>query len=193
MSPPDPSSSAAPRGGGSGSEAVRIHASKLKYFLMALPCAYLAVLGAHGIQSGIGPQGLEYALVAGGAIAAVVLLLTGFSREPVLVIDAEGIYCRRPAYGLIPWRAIAGIAFGRGLFPRAVLIVAYDEAALAPEEAARLKRQRPSVLMNPRLAAYRGPLDGHPTVQIPLVMLAVRPRRLKDLLQREIRYHAEPQ
>jgi len=177
---------------GSAAESVRVFNSRLKHFLLALPCAYLAVMGAHAVRSGTGPEGFGYALVAIGGIAAAVLMLQGFNRQPVLTIDAEGIHCRRPAVGLLPWPAITGLGFGRGMFSRVVLMVAYDEAALDAEAAARLKRERPSALFGPRLGRYQGRMAGQPTVQIPLSMLAVRPARLQRLLEQYVHYEADP-
>lgn len=187
MTTPGPSPPA-----GAAADTVRIHASRFKHFLLALPCAYLAVLGAQAVKGGTGPDGVGIALIAFGVLAAGVLMLVGFSRDPVLVVDDAGIFCRRPALGLIPWHAIVGLGLGRGLLSRAVLVVGYDEAALESEAVERLKRERPSALLGPRLGRFRGEMAGHPTVQIPLSMLAVRPARLQRLLEERLDSAAGP-
>jgi len=169
-------------------EAIQIRASWVKHLLLALPCAYLAVIGGRGLDSGIGDWQINLALVAFGIGATVVLLAMGFSRKPVLSIDAEGIRCRRPDLGLLPWRAVAGLGLGRAPFARTVLIVAVDEAQLTPEAAERVKRERSSILAGPQATRYRGKLAGYPTVSISIALLAISPRALRRILESEIRY-----
>jgi hypothetical protein len=171
--------------------AIHIHASRWKYALLALPCAYLALVGGSGLAKGMGDRVLDFGLVGFGLLAAAVLLYMGFDRRPVLSIDAEGIRCRRPNLGLLPWRAVAGLGLGRAAFARNVLIIAIDESELAPEAAERLKRERSSVLAGPEATRYRGDMAGHPTVSVSLALLAVSPRRLQRILEDEIRYDGE--
>ena len=104
------------------------------------------------------------------------------------MFDAKGIYCRRPAFGLIPWAAVAGMGLGRAAFRRMFWIIAIDEAAMSPDALERLKRNRGSSLMSPELARYQGKMAGYPTVQISVALLAISPKQLRALLAEKVHY-----
>lgn len=183
MSPPP-----AEPGDGGPPETVRIYPSRLKHLMLTVPCALLALAGLRALEEGAGSLASALALIVFGAAGCAVLAAMGFSRAPVLIFDADGIRCRRPALGLVPWRAIVGLAIARAALARSVLVIAYDEAELDDEARARLSRERPSALNRPRLSRQLGEVARRPTVQVPLSMLAVSPRRLRRLLEQEVQY-----
>lgn len=189
MNPPLPGAGASP---GAEAAAIRIYASRLKHALLALPCGYLAVVGWRSLATGMGDSSLALGLIAFGLGGAVVLLAMGFSRQPVLTIDAGGLHCRRPPLGFVPWAAIAGIGLGRAPLARTALILAIDERALTPEAAERVKRERSSLLSGPEANRYRGRMAGYPTVPISIALLAITPRELRRILESEIRYDGAP-
>ena len=94
-------------------ERVEIYASRVKHGFIAVACIYVAYLGWHvWLQPG-DTATLGIAMMLTGGICGAGMLWMGFSMTPVLVIDAAGIYCRRPNFGLLPWSAIQGIGLGR--------------------------------------------------------------------------------
>ena len=167
---------------------IEIHASRIKHGFVAVACAYFAYLGWHVWQQPGGTATLAIAMMAAGAICAVGMAAIGFSTKPVLVIDASGIFCRRPNLGHLPWSAITGIGLGRASLHRTALIIAYDKEALAPEQVERLGREVGSMMMNPELARYRGEMAGYPTAVVSIAMLAVRRAELEAILENNVHY-----
>jgi hypothetical protein len=173
--------------GGAG-EAIRVYPSRFKHAVLVLPCLYVLVMGIQLLAGGAPPDSLNVGMILFGAGATVVLLFVGFSSQPVLVIDRDGVYCRRPNFGLIPWEAVTGLGLGRAAFSRSVLIIAVDEEVLSEAELARLKHERGSLFMDPQLARFRGDMAGHPTLQISIALLAVSARELRAVLEKRVRY-----
>ena len=168
--------------------AIRIYPSKIKHAVLVLPCLYVMVMGYQLLAGGAPPDSLNIAMLLFGGGATVVLLFVGFANKPVLVIDGDGVYCRRPNFGLIPWEAVTGLGLGRAAFSRSVLIIAVDEEVLSEEELERLKRERGSLFMNPQMARFRGDMAGHPTLQISIALLAVTARELRVVLEQRVNY-----
>jgi hypothetical protein len=173
---------------GGADEAIRIYPSKIKHVVLVLPCLYVMVMGYQLLAGGAPPDSLNIAMLLFGSGATVVLLFVGFSKNPVLVIDGDGVYCRRPDFGLIPWEAVTGLGLGRAAFSRSVLIIALDEEVLSQAELERLKRERGSLFMNPQMARFRGDMAGHPTLQISISLLAVSARELRAALEKRVNY-----
>ncbi len=173
-------------------EAIRIYPSKIKHAVLVLPCLYVMVMGIQLLAGGAAPDSLNIAMVLFGGGGAVVLLFVGFAGKPVLVLDREGVFCRRPNFGLIPWEAVAGLGLGRAAFSRSVLIIAVDEERVSGADLQRLKRERGSLFMNPQMARFRGDMAGHPTVQVSIALLAISPRQLRAILEERINYEGAP-
>ena len=192
LAAPESKDSSTDRPRAAAGRAIVIYASKFKHLVLSLPCGYLAAMGIQLLTGGAAPDTLNIGLVVIGGGAAIVLLVLGFSPKPVLVIDDNGLYCRRPNIGLVPWAGIAGMGLGRAMLIRNVLIVAIDEAALPAETVERLKRERGSFLLHPELARYRGKMAGYPTVQISIALLATTPRALQQAMEEKVRYEGEP-
>ena len=99
-----------------GAEPIAAYNSKIKLGILAAPCVLVALAAAYGAINGIdwlgGGTVLHWAAAAIGGLTAFTLLQMAFDKKPVLIIDDEGIRCRRPDVGLIPWRAVVGL--GRG-------------------------------------------------------------------------------
>ena len=176
---------------GRDEEAVRIYASRIKHAALAMPAFIIMTLGIQAVASGVPFDAFHAGVIAIGGISGVILLYMGFDTKPVLVIDADGITCRRPRTGLIPWQAITGLGLGRAPIVRTVLLVAVDETAVVQDVKTRLKRQGFS-LLNPTMARSQGQLAGMPTLQISVALLAVTPRQLQRLLEEKIHYHGPP-
>ena len=104
---------AAPRFDSRADEAIRVYPSKIKHAVLVLPCLYVMVMGIQLLAGGAPPDSLNIAMLLFGGGATVVLLFVGFANKPVLVIDGDGVYCRRPDFGLIPWEAVTGLGLGR--------------------------------------------------------------------------------
>ena len=167
---------------------LEIHASKIKHVVLALPCFYLALIGIKLLADGASPDALNLGMVVFGFLSTAVLLHMGFQPKPILTIDADGITCRRPDFGLIPWESVAGMGLGRAAFQRTVLIIAIDETTMSPDALERLKHNRGSTIMSPELARYQGKMAGHPTVQVSIALLAIKPKRLRAILEEKVHY-----
>ncbi len=173
---------------GAGGERLEIYASRIKHAILALPCLYLGLIGIKVLAQGGEVNALNVGMVVFGFLSTAVLLHMGYQPKPIVVVDAKGIYCRRPAFGLIPWAAVAGMGLGRAAFQRTFWIIAIDEAAMSPDALERLKRNRGSSLMSPELARYQGKMAGYPTVQISVALLAISPKQLRALLAEKVHY-----
>ncbi len=167
---------------------VEIHASRIKHGMLGIACIYVAYLGWHVWQYPGDAATLGVMMMAVGAICTVGMFWMGFATAPALVIDASGIQCRRPNFGLIPWSAIQGIGLGRANLQRNALIIAYDPDALPPEQVERMKREVGSMLMSPNIARYQGKMAGFPTVVVSTALLAVRPAELERILTENVHY-----
>ena len=124
-------------------EPIVAYDSKLKLGILSLPCFVVVAIGLQGIVTGVSMLGggmMTHLAAAGiGALTALTLLQMAFDNKPVLVIDENGITCRRPDIGTIPWRAVVGLGTSRAAVLRRVLMVAVDESKLDEKARQHLK------------------------------------------------------
>ena len=173
-------------------EAIEISSSLAKLVVLSIPSFLIGAFAAFDMSQG---QGLvsqskfaQMTAVALGFITGGVLLQMGFDRKPVLRIDHEGIHCRRPNTGLIPWSAIAGLAVGRALLVRAVLMVAIDPES-DPRLLERLRRHTSGGMfgmLSPQAQRFRGQLQTRPVVQIPVSLLAASPQQIRQIIEERV-------
>lgn len=147
--------------------------SKSKLIMLSLPCLVAAGVGIAGPIVGINFLGggtlTHIAAAAIGAFVAFVLLQMAFDGEPVLVIDEDGITCRRPDLGTIPWSAVLGLGTSKATLLRKVFMIAVDADELDPQ-ARRHVRNRVGLFsaFSPQVAKFEGQMKGHPSIHIPL-------------------------
>ena len=170
---------------------IEILASKGKYLGMALPCLLISLAALDALRRGISmTDGNGIAVDIGvflvGLATAATLIYLGFDRKPVLTIDQGGIRCRRPAIGLIPWDRVMGMGFARPTAFRKQLLIAVDTENDV-ELQQRLKCFTASGFSR-GAAHFRGQMQGLPTVQIPISMLAITQAELQRLLEERISY-----
>lgn len=170
---------------------IEIMASKRKYLFMALPCLLISFAGLDALRRGVSitesnGMGIDIGVFLVALATAATLIYLGFDRKPVLTIDADGIRCRRPAIGLIPWERVMGMGFARPTAFRRQLLVAVDtENDIELQQ--RLKHSTAGAF-NRGAAHFRGQMQGLPTVQIPISMLAITQNELQRLLEERINY-----
>jgi hypothetical protein len=115
-----------------------------------------------------------------------------FDKTPVLIIDDEGIRCRRPDIGLIPWRAVVGLGTSKATLLRKVLMIAVDDAEL-DEQAARHMRRRVGLFaaFSPQVAKFEGQMTGWPSIHVPISYFALSSGELEKLLAEKIQFHGK--
>ncbi|MEQ9639354.1 MAG: STM3941 family protein [Alphaproteobacteria bacterium] len=171
-------------------DAIRIFTSRWKMAALVLPCFFVATVGLRGLWL----EGIEHnllvnvMLIAIGIGGGLILANMAFEREPVLTIDAEGVTCRRPPTGLIPWEAIAGLGMGKVSLLRKVLLIAVDTPATEPALAAKVDRFRASTLLNPAVSRFQGQFKGGAVIQVPISLLDVKAPELQRLLEERVHY-----
>ncbi len=170
---------------------IEIMASKGKYLGMAMPCLLVALAAFDALHRGASiaegtGMGLDIGVFLVAFVSAATLIYLGFDRKPVLTIDAAGIRCRRPDIGVIPWDRVMGMGFARPTAFRRQLLIAVDT-----ENDSALQRRLKSFTaggFNRGAAHFRGQMQGLPTVQIPISMLAIKQPDLQRLLEERISY-----
>ena len=183
------------RGKGS-SEPIAAYNSKIKLGILSMPCLLAAVASTYAALNGIdllgGGTGLHLAAAAIGGLTAFTLLQMAFDRTAVLIIDDEGIRCRRPDIGLIPWRAVVGLGTSRATLLRKVLMIAVDDAEL-DEQAARHMRRRVGMFaaFSPQAAKFEGQMTGWPSIHVPISYFALSSGELEKLLAEKIKFHGK--
>ena len=176
---------------------IEIHASRLKHGVLAAAPFFVASLAIGelvGVIPGEHGTGVTIAAAAIGLLAAAVLLSMGFDRRPVLVIDHDGITCRRPAVGLIPWRTIAGMGMARAALVRRVLLVALDLDDERDEALRRQLERNTSSSMgffSSQVAHFKGQVNNRPTIQVPISFLSVSPADLQRLIEERVHYRGD--
>ena len=115
-----------------------------------------------------------------------------FDRKPVLIIDEEGIRCRRPDVGLIPWRAVVGLGTSRATLVRRVLMIAVDDNEL-DEQAARHMRRRVGLFaaFSPAVAKFEGEMRGWPSIHVPISYFSMPGNQLERLLAEKVQFHGK--
>jgi hypothetical protein len=170
--------------------------SRTKMVMLAIPCLMATGVGVQAVLTGTNPLGggpvMHLAAAAIGALTAFVLLQMGFDKKPVLVIDEEGIFCRRPDIGLIPWRAVIGLGTSKATLLRNVLMVAVDEEEL-DEKARKHVKQRMGFFaaFSPQVAKFEGQMQGHPTVHIPISYFSMSVTELQKELFEKVKFHGK--
>ena len=184
-------SAAVAAGSGGPVQPIEIMASKGKYLGMALPCLLISLAALDALRRGVSiaednGMGVDIGVFLVGLVTAATLIYLGFDRKPVLTIGEDGIRCRRPAIGLIPWDRVMGMGFARPTAFRKQLLVAVDTDNDI-ELQQRLKRFTAGGF-NRGAAHFRGQMQGLPTVQIPISMLAIKQAELQQLIEERISY-----
>ncbi len=176
------------------SEPITAYNSKLKLGILATPCLLAGFASAYAALNGIdllgGGTGIHLAAAAIGGLTAFTLLQMAFDKSPVLIIDDEGIRCRRPDVGLIPWRAVVGLGTSKATLLRKVLMIAVDDAEL-DEQAARHMRRRVGMFaaFSPQVAKFEGQMTGWPSIHVPISYFALSSAQLEKLLAEKVRFH----
>lgn len=189
-----------PRGGRererAPAEPIVAYNSKIKLGVLASPCVLVAVASAYAALTGVDILGggtmLHLAAAGIGGLTAFTLLQMAFDRKPVLIIDDEGIRCRRPDVGLIPWRAVVGLGTSKATLLRKVLMIAVDDAEL-DEQAARHMRRRVGMFaaFSPQVAKFEGQMTGWPSIHVPISYFAISPASLEKALAEKIQFHGK--
>ena len=170
------------------------HTSKIKMSLMAAPCLMATGVGAFAVITGSNPLGggpIMHAAAGGiGALTAFVLLQMGFDSRPTLIIDENGITCRQPDIGTVPWEAIVGLGVSKAAVLRKVLMIAVDDSAL-DDQARKHVRNRVGLLsfLSPQVARFEGQMAGRPTIHIPIAYFTVSMRELERQIAEKVTFH----
>ena len=152
--------------------------SKVKMGILSVPCLGVAGIGIVGLVTGESLLGTGFgahlAAIAIASVTAFTLLQMGFDGRPVLVIDEEGIACRRPDLGLIPWRAVIAVGSAKAVMMRKVLMVAVDESELE-EKARNHLRNRISLFtaFSRNVARFERQMSGNPSFQITISYFSI--------------------
>jgi hypothetical protein len=172
----------------------QFHASKLKLGLLIVPC----LLGAGAaLQSDTKPEFAitDIAWVNGAALAiclfvAFLLLRMAMEKEPVVVLNADGLHCRRPPVGSIPWSAVVGIAAGRAVLMRRVLMVGVDPQQLDAQGREYFKNSVGALaLISPQVNRFQRYSQGYPTVSIPISLLAASPSTIERAVREHVNHY----
>ncbi len=166
--------------------------SKIKLGILTLPCLLIVGLGISGLITGVsiieGGILVHCAMIGISGICSFTLLQMAFDSKPVLVIDENGIMCRRPDIGIIPWRAVVGLGTSRATVLRQVFLVAVDDNEL-DEKAQQHLRDRISFLSNlsPGVSKFERRLAGYPTFHITISNFSMSIPDFEDRMQEQIR------
>jgi len=175
-------------------EVVWIYPSRLKTGFLVLPCVLAVVM----ILQADNAPGFALAELGAGRIAALLIAIAvgglvlhmAFERDPVLILDDEGIHCRRPPIGLIPWTAVTGAAAGKGLLMRRVLMIAAERHLLPPQ--ARTFAERSSGIVpffSPQLGRFSRQARGQACFFIPISLMSMRTAEIEHHVQAFVQRH----
>ncbi len=178
------------------SEPIVAYNSKLKLGILAGPCVLVAGVSLTAAITGQDILGggtmlhLSGAFI--GALTAFVLLQMAFDKKPILIIDDEGIRCRRPDVGLIPWHAVVGIGTSKATLLRRVLMIAVDDNELEPQ-AARHMRRRVGMFaaFSPQAAKFEGQMLGWPSIHVPISYFGMSVNELEKQLAEKVQFHGK--
>lgn len=172
------------------------HVSKFKMALMSTPCVMAALVAIYAVATGTNPLGggpvMHIAAGAIGALTAFVLMQMAFDPKPTLIIDENGITCRQPDIGTIPWHAVVGIGTSKAVLLRKVLMIAVDETEL-DEKARKHVKSRVGLFtaFSPQVAKFEGQMKGRPTVNIPIAYFSMSARELERQLADKVKFHGK--
>jgi hypothetical protein len=174
-------------------EPIKAYNSVLKLGVLAAPCVLVtgvslvaAVTGADILGGG---TMLHLAGAGIGGLTAFTLLQMAFDREPVLIIDDEGIHCRRPDVGTIPWRAVVGLGSSKATLLRRVLMIAVDDDEL-DGQAARHMRHRVGLFaaFSPQVAKFEGQMKGWPSIHVPISYFGISGTELEREIAAKVQF-----
>lgn len=180
----------------SASRVVRIHASKLKLGLLVVPCVLAVVIT---LQADGAPEfALENLRIVHFAAIAIAIAVGGivlhmaFEKAPVLVLDEDGIHCRRPPIGLIPWASVIAVGAGRATLMRRVLMIAAESSRLPPEARDYAKNSMGALtLISPQLGRFALKTRGAVRFYIPISLLAMSAPEIERTVQGFIQKHVD--
>lgn len=168
--------------------------SKLKMGILSVPCVAVAAIGLVGLVTGQTLLGTglvtHLAALAIASVTAFTLLQMAFDGRPVLVIDENGISCRRPDLDLIPWRAVIAVGTAKAVMMRKVLMVAVDESELE-EKARNHLRNRISLFsaFSRNVARFERQMSGNPTIQITISYFSIPISELEARIEALVHVH----
>jgi len=177
-------------------EPIVAYNSKLKLGIMATPCVVVAVSTLVAAITGQDILGGGTMLHIGGSLigglVAFTLLQMAFDKKPILQIDEEGIRCRRPDVGLIPWPAVVGLGTSKATLLRRVLMIAVDDNELN-EQAARHMRRRVGLFaaFSPQVAKFEGQMKGWPSIHVPISYFTISPRDLEKKIAEKVNFYGD--
>lgn len=173
---------------------VKIYPSKAKLGILIIPCLF-------GVGMALQTDGASEFVLAEMSwtnIAAVIICLfvavlviqMAFDRKPVLIFDADGIFCQRPPLGQMPWSAVIGMGAGNATLVRRVLMIAVDPSQLN-EKARNYMSNSVGMLtmVSPQLRKFKSQSDGYPSVHIPISQLSMPMRKIESLAQEFVLYY----
>ena len=172
------------------------HVSKVKMALMSAPCMMATAVAIYAVVTGTNPLGggpvMHIAAGAIGALTAFVLIQMAFDPKPTLIIDENGISCRQPDIGTIPWHAVVGIGTSKAVLMRKVLMIAVDEHEL-DEKARKHVKSKMGLLtaFSPQVARFEGQMKGRPTVNIPIAYFSMSAPELERQLAEKVKFHGK--
>ena len=177
-------------------EPIVAYNSKLKLSIMATPCVVVAVATLAAAITGQDILGGGTMLHIGGSLigglVAFTLLQMAFDKKPMLQIDQEGIRCRRPDVGLIPWSAIVGLGTSKATLLRRVLMIAVDDNEL-DEQAAGHMRKRVGLFaaFSPQVAKFEGQMKGWPSIHVPISYFTISPGDLEKQIAEKVNFYGK--
>ena len=150
----------------------------LKTAALSLPCLVIVAIGVVGLLEGESMLGSDptthWAAIAIAGATAAILLRVGFEKRPVLVIDENGIACRRPDIGTIPWRAVVSVGTAQTLLRHKVMTIAVDEAELEDEARRHLENQLGlSGAFSRDMTRFERRASGYPSIQVTISSLSM--------------------
>jgi hypothetical protein len=174
--------------------AQHFHVSKIKMALLILPCL-LGVGAALQMDDASRFALADYRWVNAAAVViclfvAALLARMALEKEPVLVLDANGLHCRRPPVGSIPWSAVIGIGAGKAALMRRVLMVAVDQQQLDADGREYIKNSLGALsLISPQLSKFGRYAQGYPSVHIPISLFSTSPSQVERAVQEFVNHY----
>ena len=167
---------------------LQLHSSKLKMGLLVVPCVLAVVVT---LQADGAPElALEnmrlvhYAAIAIAIAVGGIVIHMAFEKAPVLVLDDDGISCRRPPIGQIPWTAVIAVDVGRATLMRRVLMIATDPALLPPQARDFARNSTGALtLISPQLGRFALRTKGAVRFYIPISMLNMSATNIERAVQ----------
>ena len=177
-------------------EPIVAYNSMVKLGVLAAPCVLVTAVSLAAALTGRDILGggtmLHIAAAMIGGLTTFTLLQMAFDKKPVLIIDDEGIRCRRPDVGLIPWNAVVGLGTSKATLLRRVLMIAVDDNELE-EQAARHMRRRVGMFaaFSPQAAKFEGQMKGWPSIHVPLSYFSTPVNQLERQIAEKVQFHGK--